>query len=290
MTPEELNLANYELDSRRFRFERAKAKREHRFLFRNAAVLITSGISLATVAVSVASVLNTRQATRQSNDAQLEETKRKAKSEEEATKRALAETDRKSSLELLQYITINYDLIYSNKTEKQVRIRNAMELAFPRPALERAFERLAEKAPTTDGPNVWQEELRQADKEVIKGPLNRPVGGGSSPIATTQEELLAALTGPYRRLEAERLANLEGEDAVSAINMLVSSLLPQTDRWSYRFNLYAAYTLAKFPAGWPGSSTQLAAVQEIKKSGNYRDPTFKIWVDAALRNHRPAGA
>ena len=290
MTPEDLSLAKYNLDVRRFRFDRAKAKREQRFLFRNSAVLMSGALSLAAVVVSISSVLNTRQSTRQHLDFQMQETIRKAKSEEQATLRAANETDRKGSLELLQYITVNYDLIYSNKTEKQTRIRNAMELSFPSPALARSFARLAQSAPTTDGPNVWQEEQRKADDAVITGPLKRPIGGGLMPLPTTREALLVALTGQHRRIEAERLAKLEGDDAVNAVGLLLASLLPQSDRWSYRFNLYSVYTLAKVPRGWAGTPAQLSAVEALKRSGNYRDPTFKSWVDDALKNYRRAGA
>ena len=291
MTPEELNVAKHSLELRKFRFDRAKIKREQHYLFRNSAVLITASVSLATVAVSIATVLNTRQATIQNLDFQVEETKRKSRFEEEATKRAGVEIDRKASLEMLQYITTNYDLIYSGKSEKQIRIRNAMQLAFPRAALERAFEQLAKTAPTTDAPSVWQEEQRTADQATLTEPLRRPIGGGTAPpLPTTKEELIAALTGKDRRLYAERLSNLEGQAVSGAVELLTGSLLSQSDRWSYRFNLYVAYTLAKFPGGWIGSPAQLASIDALKRTGNYRDATFKQWVDAATRNHKRAGA
>lgn len=287
MTPEDLNAAKFALDQRRFRFDRAKAKREHSFLFRNSAVLISGALSLATIAVSVTSAINSTQATKQNYDLQLQETLRKAKAEEEATKRASAETDRKASFDLLQYITENYDLVFSQKSEKQIRVRNAMEPAFPKAALERAFAQLAETAPTKDGPNVWQEEQRKSDVSGVVGdPPKPPVGGGSPPLPSTRDELIKALTGPQRRLEADRLAKLPPGQVEPAISLLISTLLSQTDRWSYRFNLYAAFTLAKVPGGWQGSKEELASVTALTKSGNYTDSTFRTWVDAAIKNYR----
>ncbi|HEX2546603.1 MAG TPA: hypothetical protein VHL79_17100 [Ramlibacter sp.] len=288
MTTEELDLARFALEQRQFRFERAKAKREQDFLFRNSAVLISGALSLATLAVSVAAVLNTRQDTQQQHDFQVEETKRKATAEAEATRRAENEANRKGSFELLQYVTTHYDVIYSSESDKQVRIRNAMQLAFPGPALERAFAQLAQTAPTTDGPNVWQQEQRREDDKFIKGPPPRPqVGGPGRPAPMTQQGVLAALTEKDRRWEAERLAELAKTDE-GTVELLVSSLLPQTDPRSYRFNLYAAYTLARVEGGWKGSGTQLGKVQALKESGNYKDPTFQATVDKALKNFRRA--
>lgn len=289
MTPDELNAAKFALDQRRFRFDRAKAKLEQRFLFRHSAVLISGALSLATIILSVASVINGMQATKQNQHLQVEETQRKAKAEEEATKRAAAETERKASFDLLQYITANYELIFSQTTAKQIRIRSVMEPAFPKAALESTFAQLAVTAPTRDGPNVWQEDLRKADVAGVAGASPKPaVGAGPAAVPATRDELIKALTGPQRRLEADRLAHLPAEELASTVALLTSTLLPQTDRWSYRFNLYAAFALAKAPRGWSGSRAQLAAVSALAQSGNYADDTFKNWVDAAIKNYRAA--
>lgn len=287
MTPEELNAAKFALDQRRFRFERAKAKLEQRFLFRHSAVLISGAISLATIAISIASIVSSTQLTERNYDNQHAETVRKANAEAEETKRVAAETERKASLDLLQYITANYDLIFSQATDKQIRIRNSMISAFPKVALERVFAHFAETAPTKDGPNVWQEDQRKDDVAGVLGdpPMTR-VESGLHQRPTTREELIKALTGPQRRLEAERLAGLPKEQAAATNALLISSLLPQTDRWSYRFNLYAAFTLAKVSGKWTGTRDQYNSVVALKNSGNYEDSTFRFWVDAALLNCR----
>lgn len=290
MTPDELNEAKYRLDRRRFVLDRAKMRREHAFLFRHSTVLITAALSLASIVVSLTAALNTYQVSAQHARMQQEETRRKADMEKQATVRAIAETERRASFELLQYVTQYYELISSGKSEKQMLIRNSMQSAFSEAALRRTFAHLAEAAPTLDAPNVWQEAQRARD--VIDLGRSSPPGSaqaGSMPATMPdKDQVFDDLTGPQRRNKAEVLARLVAIRGEEMSRLLTESLLPQSDRWSYRYNLYVAHALARVNGKWPGSRDQLGAVTSLRSSGNYADPTFKARVDAAIANHRPS--
>lgn len=288
MTPDELNAAKYKLDVKRYLLDRAKIRREHKFLFRHSTVLITGFLSLISVAFTVGVTIKNFADADDKRMADAQETARQKTREEQATSRATLENDRKRSLELLQYLTRNFDAIYSGVPEKQQVIQTALVTAFPIES-QRLFKRLAEVAPTKDAPNVWQEEQRSADKEdLARVPHDITlVWGRTTPLAVpTSAELVQRLTGTDRRSAAEALARLTGNDAAVLVDRLTSSLLPQNNAQSYRFNLYAAVVLAKVPGKWRGLLSQRAAVAALRHTGNYKDATFRLWVDAALENYQ----
>jgi hypothetical protein len=291
VTPDELNERKYKLDVRRFALERLRMRQERKFLYRHSTALITGCITLIsfffTAGVTIKNLIDADAR----NSAQIAETARQKTKEEEATKRAAAETDRQRSVALLEYLTKNFESIYSGVPEKQQVIQTAIESAYPIES-QRIFQRLAIVAPTKDAPNVWQEQQRAADKEDLRRAVSsaRPPVSATNSAVPTAEELLQRLTGNDRRSEAESLARLQGVSSDVLVDRLIGSLLPQSDAQSYRFNLYAAVVLAKISGKWRGTDAQLAALTLLTKSGNYEDKTFRQWVKAALDNYRPRDA
>lgn len=109
------------------------------------------------------------------------------------------------------------------------------------------------------------------------------------PSATKDPKVLISLfEGPERLLASNALVELYSARPADVVSALVSAILPEADRRSYRVNLYIAYTLSRVPGGWMGTADQLGAVQALVNSRSYSDPTFKARVDEALLNTRKA--
>lgn len=100
-------------------------------------------------------------------------------------------------------------------------------------------------------------------------------------------DLVRLFEGPERLLASNRLVTLHRNKPEETIRALVGGILPESDRRSYRVNLYVAYTLGRLRPNWTGTEGQVEAIRALAKSASYGDPTFKARVDEALRNLRP---
>ena len=71
---------------------------------------------------------------------------------------------------------------------------------------------------------------------------------------------------------------------VQVVNALISGILPTSEKFSYRVNLYIAFTLARVPGGWEGTTEQLSAIDGLRHTPNNDDPTFKKRTKEAYDN------
>jgi hypothetical protein len=94
--------------------------------------------------------------------------------------------------------------------------------------------------------------------------------------------------GPQRLGFSNQLVQLAAQDPDKIAKALVGALVAPEDRErSYRVNLYIAFTLARFPNGWPKSADPSDTIPNLTTSGNYKDPTFAKRVREALLNRKP---
>lgn len=100
-------------------------------------------------------------------------------------------------------------------------------------------------------------------------------------------DLISKLTGPQRLAASNALIERSRTDSVAVIDALISGLRKQGEEFSYRFNLYVVFTLARIPGGWSGTVSQRDAVLSLRNSANYKnDETFRNRTEEAVANWR----
>lgn len=111
---------------------------------------------------------------------------------------------------------------------------------------------------------------------------------GSLHPATFSElqELVRQFQGLDRFKSSERLIDFYDVQPQDVVNALIGGILPANDKWSYRANLYIAFTLARIRPGWSGTKEQRQSILKLKETKNYEEPTFRRRVDEALANYK----
>ncbi len=132
---------------------------------------------------------------------------------------------------------------------------------------------LAEEIERTDESGVVREEARKVKKEVATEEV---------------EELIGRFNGPDRLRASNRLLAIyrQGDEASqdAMVEALINALLPADDSRSYRVNIYIVLTLSRLEPAWRATAHQLQAIENLKKTTNYKDSTFKRRVDEAIAN------
>ena len=103
------------------------------------------------------------------------------------------------------------------------------------------------------------------------------------------ESISGKFAGSERRAYAKQLAErAERDDCRSVVvEALVGAIQKEDDPFSYRINLYVAYTLGQIKGWAPQDGIEtIKKIDELRGSPNYKDPTFKARVDEALRSAR----
>lgn len=118
-------------------------------------------------------------------------------------------------------------------------------------------------------------------------PLSSYVPIDVAPISTLPvdpkrfQELIAQFSGDNRVTASDELVQLYPQNKAAVVEALINAILIDTPM-RYRVNLYIARTLGKIEPNWEGRLDQLAAMQALRASRDYGDPTFKSWVDRAI--------
>ena len=98
--------------------------------------------------------------------------------------------------------------------------------------------------------------------------------------------LVEKFRGDERLIASDKLVLAYKEHPQAVVKSLIDGLLPENDKWSYRVNLYIAFTLARIEPSWIGSKEQLNKIVALKETGNFRkDTTFRRRVNEALDNY-----
>jgi hypothetical protein len=93
--------------------------------------------------------------------------------------------------------------------------------------------------------------------------------------------LIAQFSGDNRRKASNELVQLYPQYGNSMVEALINAIVPQSPA-SYRVNLYIARTLGAIRPNWEGTPDQLARLQALRDTQDYRDPTFKARLDEAI--------
>lgn len=98
--------------------------------------------------------------------------------------------------------------------------------------------------------------------------------------------LVKEFRGDERLIASDKLVLAHNEHPEAVVNSLINGVLPEKNKWSYRVNLYIAFTLARVEPSWNGSKEQLGKIEELKEAGNFKkDSTFRRRVKEALDNY-----
>lgn len=96
--------------------------------------------------------------------------------------------------------------------------------------------------------------------------------------------VVSALYGAQRKEISDRIAALRGTQRPAAVESLLTALQPPNASKSYRVNLYISRTLAEMTPDWDGTPDQCGKLAaHTRDTPDYRDPTFRLWTDRALK-------
>lgn len=118
-------------------------------------------------------------------------------------------------------------------------------------------------------------------------PLSSYVAINAAPTPTPDldperiPQLIAQFSGDNREAASDELIQLYPQNKAAVVEALINAILSDTPM-RYRVNLYIARTLGKIEPNWEGRLDQLAALQALRATRDYGDPTFKSWVDRAI--------
>jgi PASTA domain-containing protein len=101
-------------------------------------------------------------------------------------------------------------------------------------------------------------------------------------------DLISKFIGDERRNASDQLVAMYSRHPALVVNALIDAIVADGPT-SYRINLYIARTLGSIKSGWNGTTDQLARIKSLQASKDYKDPTFKLWVDKAIDNFSVAG-
>jgi hypothetical protein len=99
-------------------------------------------------------------------------------------------------------------------------------------------------------------------------------------------DLINKFTGPERLAASNALVERSKIDQVAVVDALINKLRKQDEEFSYRFNLYVVFTLARIPGGWSGTESQRNEVMSLRETSNYSDATFRSRTEEAILNWR----
>ena len=100
------------------------------------------------------------------------------------------------------------------------------------------------------------------------------------------KDLVKQFNGPERLQISDRLVGHYEQQPDAVVDAIINGLLPANDKWSYRVNLYIAFTLARIRLGWHGTREQWNQLSKLKDTNSYKEPTFRRRVDEALANYK----
>jgi hypothetical protein len=278
MTEEELNQAKFELDRERFEFEKEIAVRERRFLYRNSATVITAALSLAALAVSISQVWVAHIAKQREIEVTQLQKEKELKLEE-------LREDRKWKYDTLQFVSSNKDAVFAGNDSERKRIRDVMTVTFPVEILDKLFSDLEERGKSPEEKATWSEGQKEVDRKVIAS-SDMTAGTDLPSNILNKDELVKQLTSSERRNVSTGLIGMYKQNKKAVVDALIDAILPESDKNSYRNNLYIVYTLGRIPDGWEGSDKQAGQIAELTRTRNYSDATFKQWVDKTSQSHR----
>ncbi|MDR4305055.1 hypothetical protein IHQ68_00240 [Chelatococcus sambhunathii] len=109
---------------------------------------------------------------------------------------------------------------------------------------------------------------------------------GSDESQQATSSIIERFSGANRRSASDALSQIwieQSQDRASIVNQLFSAILPASDQYGYRVNLYIVRTLGILGQKWNGSEQQKEKLKSLKSIFN-NDQTMNYWVDRAVAN------
>jgi len=300
MTEEELNEAKFlleehnakredrrfDLEEKRYQLELKRAEREGDFLYRHSTTLITAAISLAAIVVSasgpITAYIQKEKELNQQEILKIREQDQTRQQEEGKLKQAQLESDRKWRSDAASYLSTHKEIIFSNNTDDQVRIREVMLLVFPSDVVDAIFKGLEVRATSSASREVWTGGRKAVDQVVTSN--ESTVSGARLPpdAYSSKQSLVELLNGPNRRDASNSLIRDYARNRSGVVTSLNAAIQPESEAIAYRVNLYILFTLARIPDQWEGTAEQIKAIEHLTSSKNMADPTYQKWAKQAL--------
>lgn len=98
--------------------------------------------------------------------------------------------------------------------------------------------------------------------------------------------LVEQFSGDNRLIASNQLIQLYKQNTVNVVQSLINGIQPEERQTSYRVNLYIAFTLGRIDPFWEGDQQQLEKIKELRTQRNYKDETFRKWVDESIKRFR----
>jgi hypothetical protein len=269
------------LEEQKLLLEKEKSHEQNKFFNKNFGAIITAAVTMATVVVSGAQVW----VAHINKNKELELTNIQ---ESQELKSADLERHRRWGLDVAKFVFENRALIYSGNRDEQEQIRNVMVATFPSEVTEKVFLGI-ETTASIDQKQVWADGQKAIDMAYLpvdeSTALLQTVSTGEKITSESIAHLVEGFVGPERRDLSNQISDLYKKNPEAVIDGLLQGILPDSDRWSYRVNIYIARTLERIKPSWTGSDNQIKTVEELKNTSSYKnDEAFKARVDGAVSN------
>jgi hypothetical protein len=198
------------------------------------------------------------------------------------------EKERNWKLDLAKFFMENESRIFSEDEAKRSKMRDIMIITFPSEFTSVVFAKLAklenESRPGKEASPAVQAKIETWTQGTEK--LDEVLTAEVTSIVANAGDLIEKFKGDERRIFSNKLAEQYQTSQEDVLSILMNSILPESDYWSYRVNIYVTRTLAKISNGWKGTKDQLEAVEQLRQTRNYKDATFIKNVDAAISNYK----
>ncbi|HEX7333937.1 MAG TPA: hypothetical protein VF290_20705 [Pyrinomonadaceae bacterium] len=115
-------------------------------------------------------------------------------------------------------------------------------------------------------------------------PLSSYLPAPATPEFKKIPSLIAQFTGDNRRNASDQLVGMYSQNKTGVVEALINAILSSGPD-SYRVNLYIARTLGLIEPNWEGTSDQFQKLTELRDTPDYKDKTFRTWVDQAIARY-----
>jgi hypothetical protein len=282
-----------EIEKERLRLEKRRTESESYFSGRHGGALIAAAVSVIGVAVSGAQVWVAH--VTKDKELALQKSQDDTKLQNERDER-----DRRWKLDMATFVFTHKADIFTEDAARGVQVRNVMLATFPLSITDALFQRIESAVPEQQK-QIWRDGQRAIDRVFASSPAEGDAMSGSSrtvgasiqasgDVADDLSRLPESLQGNDRQQVSRRLARAYSDKPVEIVTALVNAILPESNPWSYRVNLYISLTLGRIVPSWSGTQGQLELARSLVNTSSYKnDQTFRETVDRALKNYRRAG-
>jgi hypothetical protein len=261
----ELDLRKMELEVEKSARESAregreveKELRESRFLFRNSAALIAASISILSFMLAFMGAFQ-------------------AKMESERTE---IERNRRWFSDAASFITDNKAILFSKDSVEKDKIMSIMQVIYPPEIVKTITEKFKAASDDPRVKNFWEGQFFDIE---IK---NETTKSSAAVTIPTSGDFRTILNSDNRRTASDLIAKKYASNQDGIMQQIVETVVPETEKSSYRVNLYVLVILSKIVGGWQATPSQASLVEKLYESAYMGDPTYKKLAERARNNKK----